>query len=670
MLEANDKEGKGRWGIAANPGGPYSFADWDWYDTSRTPRFGDALSQGEGVTDAEGRYTFVVPADITKFAQSQRFTFDITILDVNGQSVSTQATAIVHKAAFYIGLRPQSYVSVVNKPAAVDVLTVNPQGKPEPATPVELIASRIRWYSVRERAEDGNYYWTSRAEKTPVFTQTVTTGTDGTAVFTFTPDAAGEYKVEATGRDRAGRFMRSATYVWISGPGYAPWRQENNDRIQLIPDKKEYKPGETARLLVASPYQTPVKALLTVERGGVLTRTVMDLRGNSETLELPIRPEFAPDVFVSLLLVKGMDATSPAPSFRMGLAELKVSVADKQLQIVLIPRAGEKSEAGTTAPLRVGPRAKMTWEVRTLDAAGKPVAAEVSLALVDKSVLSLAESPEGDPYSLLNRFYRARGLGVTTAATLVMNVDRLLAQLPEGGKGGGGGAEGGEMTVRREFPDTAYWNAAVRTGPDGRAQVELTLPDNLTTWTMDARAITADTKVGQARRDVIATKDLLVRPALPRFFIAGDQAEIAAIVHNNTAAEAGVEVKLAASGVQVAAATRRQVVIKPGDTARVAWPVTVAGDATQVTVTMVAATTAGQPALQDAVEIQLPVYRYTTPEVVGSSGQVALGESRLELVRIPPGADPQAGELEVRLEASLAAGMTGGLTYLCLLYTS
>ncbi len=655
------------------PGGPYSFSDWDWYAAARGPRFGGALSQGEGTTDAEGRYAFSVPADITKFSQSQRFTFDITILDVNGQSVSTQATALVHKAAFYIGLRPQSYVSTAGKPVAIDVLTVDPQGTPAAETKVELIANRIRWYSVKELAEDGNYYWTSKAEKTPVFTQTVTAGSDGTAVFTFTPAEPGEYKIEATGRDRAGHTIRSATYAWVSGPGYAPWRQENNDRIQLIPDKKEYKPGETARLLVASPYPTPVKALLTVERGGILERSVIEVRGNSALLEIPIRPEYAPDVFVSVLLVKGIDASAPAPSFRMGLAELKVSVADRQLQVVLIPqRAADRNqqpEVKTAGPLRVGPREKMIWTVRTLDATGKPVEAEVSLALVDKSVLSLAEGPEGNLYSLLNRFYRARGLGVTTAATLVMNVDRLLAQLPEGAKGGGGGGEGAEFTVRREFPDTAYWNAAVRTGPDGTAQVELTLPDNLTTWTMDGRAVTADTKVGQARADIIATKDLLVRPVLPRFFIAGDQAEIAAIVHNNAEAEVEVEVKLNASGLQTTAALQRKATIKAGDTARIAWPATVAASASQVTVTMAAVAGGavgadGRPPLRDAVEIALPVYRYITPETVGSSGQVAMGESRLELVRLPAGADPTAGELEVRLEASLAAAMTGGLTYL------
>ena len=75
-----------------------------------------------------------------------------------------------------------------------------------------------------------------------------------------------------------------------------------------------------------------------------------------------------------------------------------------------------------------------------------------------------------------------------------------MAQLAEGGKGGGGGGGGPEMaSVRREFPDSAYWRANVTTDADGKAQVQVTLPDNLTTWTMDARAVTADTRVGQSQ---------------------------------------------------------------------------------------------------------------------------------------------------------------------------
>ena len=219
-------------------------------------------------------------------------------------------------------------------------------------------------------------------------------------------------------------------------------------------------------------------------------------------------------------------------------------------------------------------------------------------------------------------------------------------------------------SVRREFPDTAYWRANVTTGADGKAQVQVTLPDNLTTWTMDARAVTADTRVGQSKTDIIATKDLLVRPVLPRFFVDGDQAEIAAVVHNTTAYPREVAIDVKATGLDLPAQTASKVTIPADGTYKAVWPVAVTSGAGEVKVLMSAKTVAAIPPLADAVEITLPVLRYTTPEVVGTSGQVAPNEERLELVRVPANADPTQGELDVRLEPSLAAGMLGGLTYL------
>jgi len=99
---------------------------------------------------------------------------------------------------------------------------------------------------------------------------------------------------------------------------YASWRQENNDRIELVADRDEYKPGDTAELLVASPYQDPVKALVTVERNHILSDEVIVLKGNSQVLRIPIVPDHAPNIYVSVVLVKGMDETSPSPRSRWG----------------------------------------------------------------------------------------------------------------------------------------------------------------------------------------------------------------------------------------------------------------------------------------------------------------------------------------------------------------
>ncbi len=321
------------------------------------------ISQGTTTTDSTGKATFTVPADISKYQASQRFTFDVTIQDLNNQAVSTQASAVVHKGEFYIGLAPRGYVLQAGQKGQVDVLTVDPQSKPVPNQRVDLVVSRVEWRSVREKLEDGNYYWVTRPTKTGVLTQTVTTDANGAAVLDWTPAVSGEYKVDATGRDAKGNTIRSGAYVWVAGTDYVAWRQENNDRIKLVVDKDEYKVGDTAEVLIPSPYQGKVKALVTIERGNVIDHQVIDLTTNSQVLRLPITSQYVPNVYVTVTIIKGIDATSPAPSFKMGLAGLKVSTEQKQLSVIVTPRitsiAATGAVSGTSQvskTLQVAPR--------------------------------------------------------------------------------------------------------------------------------------------------------------------------------------------------------------------------------------------------------------------------------------------------------------------------
>ena len=662
------KNAKVRWALMAADAyfdyqGPgwYSFSDFEWWDTTQAGPFGGMVSEGETRTDSEGRATFTVPADISKFKGSQHFTVDITIQDANNQAVSTQASAVIHKGAFYIGLSPRGYVLRAGEKGKVDVLTVDTQSKPMPRTRVELVVSQVEWLSVREQLEDGRYYWATRPKKTGVLTRTITTDANGLAVLDWTPSAPGEYKIDATARDAQGNHIRSGAYMWVSGSAYVAWRQENNDRIKLVADKDEYQIGDTAEVLIPSPYQGAVKALVTVERGRIISHQVIELDTNSEVLRLPITADLVPNAYVSVVIVKGIDKTSPAPSFKVGLVRLKVSTAERKLEVIVTPRAGSASSQGTAGEtiLAVAPRSTVTWDVQTLDANGKGVPADVSLALVDKAVLTLA-TYQGGP--ILDHFYSQRNLGVQTGITLVLNIDRLVAQLAAEGKGGGGGGDGGGAEVRTEFPDIAFWRASVKTDENGKATVEVTLPDNLTTWVMDARAATADTLVGQTTSEVIATKDLLIRPVLPRFFVAGDRAEIAGVIHNTTDGNLQVGYRATADGLRLAGETSGTVMIPAGGTYKAVWQAEAVAEGDKIVVRMQAEAASAQ--LSDIVEITLPVERYTTPETVGTSGQVALDQDVLELVRLPENADPGRGELLVNIEPSLAAGMVGGFTYL------
>ena len=632
-------QGKGWW----------DFTDYDYsrgYYASRGSSYGETIAQGNGTTDAQGRFTISLDADIAQYTTSQRWTLEVSVTDVNNQEVSNRTETIVHKGLYYIGLRPAFYVGQVNKDNGVNVITVDWESKVSPHREVTLVFAEHNWYSVRKQAEDGEYYWESTVEDVPVFTTTVTTDAQGAATVAFVPSKGGIYKITATGTDEKENIIRSSTYMWVSGHEFINWRQENNDRIELVTDQRQYKVGDTATVLVPHPYQGKVKALITLERGHIYRNWVQTLETNSDQIQIPITEDLLPNVFVSVVIVKGEDETNPLPSFKIGYAQLQIDTTAKELTITLTP--------DKPADQHYQPGEKASYLVQVTDSLGQPVQAELALSLVDLSVLSLTDEPQG----MLPVFWRERGLGVRTATGLTLSVDRInLAVAPEAKGGGGGGGEFG--VVRRRFPDTAYWNPVVRTDEKGQASVTLELPDNLTTWRMRAWGVTLDTKVGQSRVDIVSTKNLLVRPVAPRFFVVGDQARLAAVVNNNTNQTLDVEVAFEAQGIKIENDARQQVTIPAKGLAKLEWSVT-AKDVEQAVLRFGAK--AGQ--WKDAVEIPVPVYRYSTPEVVATAGVLDSDEQRLEGAMLPGSYDPSQGELTIQLDPSLAAGTVDGLKFL------
>jgi len=318
----------------------------------------------------------------------------------------------------------------------------------------------------------------------------------------------------------------------VSGADYIPWRMDTGDRIELVSDKKEYALGETAQILVAAPFEES-QGLVTIERGHVIDHWVADFPTNSTIIEVPITSAHIPNIYVSVVLFKPPTSSNPVASFKIGYVELEVSTDEKVIEIAIEPD-GERFE----------PRDKVTYTITTTDSQGQPVSAEVSLALVDVALLSLADETAPKP---LEAFYERRSLEVYTSATQARSIERLNqlgggSPTEPGGKGGGGGMSG---EVRRIFRDTAYWNPTARTDDEGRATVSVTLPDNLTTWRLTAKAVTEATQVGDATNEIVVAKDLIIRPVTPRFFISGDTARLEAVVHNYTDEESEVAVSLA-----------------------------------------------------------------------------------------------------------------------------
>lgn len=215
--------------------------------------------------------------------------------------------------------------------------------------------------------------------------------------------------------------------------------------------------------------------------------------------------------------------------------------------------------------------------------------------------------------------------------------------------------------TRTNFKDTAIWVGAVETDAGGLTRIDFKLPDNLTTWVADIRGLTVDTLVGEARVEIITSKDLLVRPVAPRFLTAGDQLLLGAIVQNNTAGTLSTAVELQAPGLTLDPATPaiQTVDVPGGERRRVDWRVTVENVAT---VDPLFSVEGG--GLSNSTRLEngpLPVLRYTSPQTFATGGMLAEGGERLEVISLPRTFTPVGGELKVELAPSLAASVLEGL---------
>lgn len=627
--------------------GNYIFGEWDY--TRRFPGFNEPLANGQGATDAQGRFTLSVPADLSTRKGSARFTLEASITDANDQSVSARVSVVVHKGAFYLGLAPENYVYNAGDEVIVNIIAVDWDGQPVAGKPAIASFNRRQWFTTQEQDQFGSLYYTSVPSDTEVFAAPITGDADGKATASYRPDDGGEYYIVVKADDAS----PAGTSVYVAAAGeYVAWRVENNDRIELKADKRSYQVGDTAKVLVPSPFQGATTALLTIERGNFLQRRTITLDSNSDVLDIPIEAGFAPNVYVSVLIVKGVDAQNPVPTYRLGYTTFAVDPRQFALNIEIKPDRAQYA-----------PRDTATYDIRVTDADGNPVQAELSLALVDKAVLSLVDpnvSPIGDA------FYGERPLSVRTADTLSVNVDRITARVAAAeAKGGGGGAAGADAQfTRQNFKDTAYWNARINTDANGFARVQIILPDNLTTWTMTARAITPDTRVGEAAHDVVSTKQLLVRPVTPRFFVVGDTVTLGAVVNNNTSSDLEAQVSIVSTGLALFGSDAIQrVSVEAGGTARVNWTVIVQDvPSSEITMTVSAGglQDSAQPGLLSAPN-GIPVLRYAAPETVGTAGDVGEAGRKLELIALPPRLNTGQGDLAVRVDTGLGAAAAQGV---------
>jgi len=640
----------------------FNFLDWDRdeYWSPQKQVGSGILANGSGATDDAGHFEVARNLDLGVNKTSQQVTFSANVTDVSGSLVSGGTSVVVHQSEVYGGVRSLSYVGKAGEEQKFELVVLDWDSDPIASHNVSVQFVERRWYSVQTQDKQGTLSWETSVKEIPVSIVNVVTGEDGKSIASFVPPAGGVYKAIVTVRDTKGHVQQSSAYLWVSSDDYIPWRQTNDRTFNLVVDKDTYSPGDTAEILIAQPFENDVYALVTYERGHIYKQNVVLLKDNSTIYKLPITEDMAPISYITVTVVSGAEQ-SGRPNFKIGMAAIHVDTSHQTLDVKV-----------TTGRESAGPGDKVTYTIETKDYSGRPVSADVSLAVIDKAALALAPMNSA---RMSDAFYPEQALSVRTALGLVSNADDFNAQyresIPEGGGQGGGGGEDeslGIITARQNFKDTAYFQAQIVTDENGKAQVDVTLPENLTTWQADVRAVTSDSRVGQTTQNLLSTKPLFIEMQTPRFFVNGDLATIGATIHNNTDKTLTVNVSLDAKGVDLLSGPEQVVDVEAGRQMVVRWETAVLSGVKRVDFTVSAVSGAyrdsSKPALGTLSDQGIPVYNYVATETVGTGGMLQDANSSTEAIQLPQTLDFTDAQLSIEVSPSLAASMQSGLTFL------
>lgn len=589
--------------------------------------------------------------------------------DVSRQHIANRASLIVHPAPWYIGIRNVPLFNSQSEGLKTELVAVGLDGKPVAGVSIDVTLTQVQWTSVRRAEGNGFYTWETERKEVPAGEWHLTSAADPVP-FTAPLPAGGFYVLQARADADNQRFTITREALYAIGAGYTAWQRYDHNRIDLVADKKRYKPGETAKIMIESPWELAT-ALVTTEREGVRTHREFALTSTQQSIDVPIADGDIPNVFVSVLLVKGRtkpltgdaagktptvttdvqdDPSDPGkPAFRLGYLQLDVEDASKRLTVAVKANKEEYRPANT---------ASVSVDVK--DAERRGVQSEVTLWAVDYGVLSLTAYQTPD---VLDSVYVRKALAVMTEDNRQRIISRRVLTPKGDGDGGGGGADSLASSVRSDFRVLAFWLGSVTTDSKGHASTNVKLPESLTTYRIMAVAADKGSRFGSAAAEIRINKPVTLKSTFPRFLAVGDKASFGAVVTSQlkTAGTATVTIEsLDPLLMDFADNTPQHVQVAAGGSVEVRFDA--AGRAVgSARVRMTVKIGSESDAFQDIV----PVEVLGSPETVSTIGEADEGKpTAAETLVLPPGAVSTFGGLHIDLASTALVGLGEGARYL------
>lgn len=622
------------------------------------------------VTDAKGAAQ-VVLKDLPALAGPSELLAELSFDDPNGEVQTVSQRVALWPAAVVVGLRARSWAAVRGE-TKVSAVVLDTAGKPVAQREVQVLGRLHQTLATRKRVVGGFYAYDQKRETRELGVLCrATTDAQGRIDCDAAIDASGEVELIARASDDAGRSSEAATSVWISGRGEWWFEQDNDDRIDLLPEKREWQPGETARLQVRMPFRDAT-ALVSIEREGILETKVVNLRGREPVIEVPIPKAagWAPNVYVSALVLRGRLRPAPwysfftwgwkeptewwrafryedrdwraptamvdlaKPSHKFGAAMLKVGLADHRLDVAV---STDKAQYGVRQTVKA--RVAVTR-------GGQPAAgAELAFAAVDEGLLALKPNESWD---LLAALMPPRGWGVETATAQ----GELIGRRHYGRKALPPGGGGGRNPTRELFDTLLLWRGVVTLDAKGEATIDVPLNDSLTSFRLVAIADDGGQRFGTGSTAVRVSQDLQLLPGVPPLAREGDRFDASYTLRNTTAKPMALTVKLEGPGTFAP----KTLTLAPGAAQVLSWPVEVPAGrgAVEWTASAEDATSGAKDRVKtvQAVQPAVPV-RVTQATLQPLAGPVTVP------LAAPADALPGSGGVRVGLQPKLSGALPG-----------
>ena len=414
---------------------------------------------------------------------------------------------------------------------------------------------------------------------------------------------AGVYLVQLEATDRIGRRQQISLDTFVGGDTPVTWARAPSQTAEVTTDKDAYAPGETATLVIQSPFQTARALAIVEEPEGRFRYDWVDIANGFGRYAVPIRKEEMPKLAVHFLIMRGrLPSTSSDPSAPFDQGKPVTIAATKWITITPVKNI---VVASLEAPAKARPGQEIEVTLRLADDTGKPLAGEATFWMVDQAVLSLAKERPLDP---LKNFIVERATKM--AARDTRNMAFGIIPLDEVAGGDAGLEEWGtdsNISVRKNFTPVPIYLPKVIVGADGVAKIKVKLPDSLTVFKLRVKAIAGPDRFGFATGDLLVRQELVAQPALPRFVRPGDTFDAGLIGRIVEGPSGTGRLTLAANGLTLTGAGEQRFSWQQNAPARLSFPVSVPDAATTTVVRLRFGLSRDADRAADNIEIALPV---------------------------------------------------------------